>query len=174
MARARRPVLRLLDHHHTHKDSPTTPSVCTQPQPANRSTLDRASGQCSTEQITIENLFRSVTRASISQPPRTGKKNCPLAFLPLQDRNHLPTTAGAEGAASGFGLWRRLCELGLQSSENSFISRLSAASRWVSALLEESTGQRVTARGVAMFPSWFVERKRRNWLNAQLAPCRHD
>jgi len=47
------------------------------------------------------------------------------------------------------------------------ITQVLAASRWVSELLEESTGQRVAARGVVVFPGWYVEPMTRQWLNAQ-------
>lgn len=47
------------------------------------------------------------------------------------------------------------------------LTQVIASSRWVSELLEESTGQRVTARGVVVFPGWFVEPMTREWLNAQ-------
>jgi hypothetical protein len=41
------------NHHQIQKDAPNTPSVCTRSHIASRSMLDRSSGQCSTEQITI-------------------------------------------------------------------------------------------------------------------------
>ena len=47
------------------------------------------------------------------------------------------------------------------------ITQVVAASRWVSQLLAESTGQAVTARGVVVFPGWYVEPMTRQWLNAQ-------
>jgi hypothetical protein len=47
------------------------------------------------------------------------------------------------------------------------ITQVVAASRWVSGLLEESTGQRVAARGVILFPNWYIEPMTRHWLNAQ-------
>jgi len=46
------------------------------------------------------------------------------------------------------------------------LAQVVAASRWLSELLEDSTGQRVTARGVVVFPGWFVEPMTRDWLNA--------
>ena len=46
------------------------------------------------------------------------------------------------------------------------ITQVLAASRWVSKLLEKTTGQRVVARGIVVFPGWYVEPMTRQWLNA--------
>jgi Nuclease-related domain len=46
------------------------------------------------------------------------------------------------------------------------ITQVRASGRWLSELLTESTGQSVTARGVVVFPGWFVEPMTRAWLDA--------
>jgi len=46
------------------------------------------------------------------------------------------------------------------------IAQVRASSRWLSELLTESTGQTISARGVVVFPGWFIEPMSRDWLNA--------
>jgi len=45
------------------------------------------------------------------------------------------------------------------------ITQVRASSRWLSRLLSEETGQSALARGVVLFPGWFVEPMTRDWLN---------
>ena len=46
------------------------------------------------------------------------------------------------------------------------ISQVQRACRWLSELLEESTGKPVNVRGVVVFPGWFVEPMSQQWLTA--------
>jgi hypothetical protein len=45
------------------------------------------------------------------------------------------------------------------------ITQVRASSRWLSRLLSAGTGQSALARGVVLFPGWFVEPMTREWLN---------
>lgn len=46
------------------------------------------------------------------------------------------------------------------------IQQVRASCRWVSELLSESTGEAIQARGVVVFPGWFIDPMTRDWLNA--------
>ncbi len=53
-------------------------------------------------------------------------------------------------------------------SDRDPIAQVRASSRWLSELLTESTGEKIKARGVVLFPGWFIEPMTRDWLNAAL------
>jgi hypothetical protein len=48
------------------------------------------------------------------------------------------------------------------------VVQVQAGARWLAELLEESTGQRFSVRGVVLFPGWFVEPMTNDWRSANL------
>ena len=48
------------------------------------------------------------------------------------------------------------------------IRQVRRASRWLSELLEESTGKIINVRGIVVFPGWFVEPMSQQWLSQGL------